>query len=287
MDESGRQGLFERFTQWLTEMNEQPSWRTRADRECDYYDGNQLDSEVMRRLREIGMPPAIEPLIGPTIDAVLGAEAKSRTDWRVTPEYGNDQEDVVAAMNAKLNQAERYSRADDACSDAYASQIKVGIGWVEVARESDPFKYPYRCRAVHRNEIWWDFLAKQPDLSDARYLLRRMWVEREQAELMFPQQAELIRYAASGWQGLDPVQPGNDGGQATDLFASWELERGWSVEEQQWRDAGQRRVCLFELWYREWRRVLVLKGRNGEAQVFDADDARHLAWLENGERELQ
>lgn len=45
------------FTRWLDEIEQQPSWRARADRECDYYDGNQLDSEVMRKARERGLPP--------------------------------------------------------------------------------------------------------------------------------------------------------------------------------------------------------------------------------------
>ena len=75
----------------------------------------------------------------------------------------------------------------------------MGIGWVEVARESDPFKYDYRCNAVHRNEIWWDFLAKQPNMSDARYLIRRRWTDAHQAELKFPDKAELIKASSGRW----------------------------------------------------------------------------------------
>ena len=95
------------FTRWLDEIEQQPSWRARADRECDYYDGNQLDSEVMRKARERGLPPAIEPLIGPTIDAVLGMEAKSRTDWRVIADGDKEGDDVADALNYRLNQTER------------------------------------------------------------------------------------------------------------------------------------------------------------------------------------
>lgn len=187
------------FTEYLTEIRNQPSWRMRADRESDYCDGNQLDSDVMRALRERGMPPAIEPLIGPTIDSVLGMEVKNRTDWRVIADGDKEGDDVADALNHRLNQAERQSHADTACGEAYASQIKVGIGWVEVARESDPFKYPYRCQSVHRNEIWWDFHRKKPDMSDARYLIRRRWQDRKQAVLMFPDHADLINHTSSGW----------------------------------------------------------------------------------------
>ncbi|WP_206689633.1 hypothetical protein, partial [Streptococcus pseudopneumoniae] len=76
-----------------------------------------------------------------------------RTDWRITAD-GLDGDDVADALNHKVNQAERQSGADKACSDAFKPQLAVGLGWVEVARESDPFKFQYRCEAVHRNEVF-------------------------------------------------------------------------------------------------------------------------------------
>ena len=60
------------FANILLEIQEQPSWRTTADIEADYYDGNQLDSETLAAMKELGMAPIIENLTAPTIDAVLG-----------------------------------------------------------------------------------------------------------------------------------------------------------------------------------------------------------------------
>lgn len=269
------QGLdLKTFTQWVGECEQQPAWRVKADRECDYYDGNQLDSEVMRRARERGLPPAIEPLIGPTIDSVLGMEAKSRTDWRVIADGDKQNDDVAEALNYRLNQAERHSRADAACSAAYASQIKVGLGWVEVASNQNPFEYPYTCNDIHRNEIWYDWLAR-PDMSDARYLIRRKWMERDKASLMFRDKAELIEHSGSGWQQFDPGMLGLDGGQMTDLASSYIDERGWSIEEQQWRDAHNRRVCLFEVWYRRWESVTVITAPDGRVVEYDPTNIMH------------
>lgn len=263
------------FTQWVQECQDQPAWRSKADRECDYYDGNQLDSEVMRKAKERGLPPAIEPLIGPTIDSVLGMEAKTRTDWRVVPDGDKQSDDVADALNHRLNQAERHSKADNACSDAYASQIKVGLGWVEVSRDQNPFNYPYICGEVHRNEIWWDWKAK-PDMSDARYLIRRKWMHRKQAALMIPAQAELIEHAGAGWQQFDPGMLGLEGGGSTGLSSAWADERGWSIEEQHWRDIHNQQVCLFEVWYRDWQRVLVIKSPDGRVVEYDDNNILHL-----------
>ena len=53
----------EEFTQWLREMDEEPGWRATADKEMDYADGNQLDTELLAAMKEQGIPPAIEDRI--------------------------------------------------------------------------------------------------------------------------------------------------------------------------------------------------------------------------------
>jgi hypothetical protein len=261
------------YTRYLHEIQNQPSWRARADREMDYVDGNQLDAEVLQRQKALGMPPAIEPLIGPAIEAVLGLEAKTRRDWRVTPDRTGQGDDVAYALNYKLNQAERNSKADSSCSQAFRPQVCVGLGWVEVARETDPFKYPYRCRAIHRNEIYWDHLSVEPDLSDARYLLRRRWTDLEQAVLKFPQHANLLRMSLGRW--TDQTALSLDGGSSTGLAMSLDNERGWSIEEQQWRDCESGRVCLFEMWYRKWEQVTVLKSKDGRVVEYNHSNPAH------------
>lgn len=264
------------FTMWMEQIQQQPAWRARADREADYCDGNQLDADVLQRQQEVGIPPAIEPLIGPAINSVLGMEVKQRTDWRVVPDSDKSGDLVATALNHKLNRSERQSRADAACSEAFKTQISVGLGWVEVSRDHDPFKFPYRCKAIHRNEIFWDFLSKEPDLSDALYLVRRKWVEIELAKLMFPQQAEVITGSGSGWKGLDFATFTTDGGTATDLAMSYEMERGWSIEEQEWRDLNTNRLCLFELWYRKWQRIKVIKTPDGRVVELDRMNPQHI-----------
>ena len=269
------------YTRYLHEIQNQPAWRARADREMDYVDGNQLDAEVLERQKALGMPPAIEPLIGPAIEAVLGLEAKTRTDWRLTPERpGKEGEDVAAALNYKLNQAERQSKADAACTAAFKPQVCVGIGWVEVARESDPFKYPYRATPVHRNEIYWDHLSVAPDMSDARYLVRRRWTDVEQAILKFPEHADLLRMCIGRW--TDMAELSMDGSSSTGMAMSLMDERGWSIEEQQWRDSEQGRVCLYEVWYRRWVPVTVLKAKDGRVVEYDKRNAAHDVLLATG-----
>lgn len=261
----------ERVEQFLFECRQQPSWRREADRAADYYDGNQLTAETVERLKDRGQPPLITNLIKPTVDTVLGMEAKTRSDWRVRPEdddIAND--DTAEALSIKLKHAETESRADRACSDAYAAQLKAGLGFVEVSRETDPLKYPYRVKSLHRREIFWDWRAELYDLSDARYQIRRRWQDLDSAIAMMPQYAALFRQTTGGWAGFDPLMD-----QDTGLTQSWEIERDTRLEATDWRDTENERVCLYEIWYRKWVRGHVMTLANGNAIEVDFDNPRH------------
>ena len=269
------------FTMFLEEIQVQPLWRKNADKEMDFADGNQLDSELLFRQSQLGIPPAIENLIGPALLSVQGFEAKTRTDWRVTPDGETGGQEVSDALNFKLNQAERHSKADESCSDAFRSEIGVGIGWVEVSRQSDPFKYPYRCQAIHRNEIYWDMKAKECDLSDARFLIRKRWMHKQRAALVFPKSADLIEQIMSNWQGY--LDGSVDGEGSTGLSKAWDEQRGWSIEESMWYDHSKAHVCIFEVWYRVWKNITVLTSMDGKVIEYDKSNVAHTVGLASGQ----
>lgn len=202
---------------WLDEIRDQPSWRREADKACDYYDGNQLDAETLARLDEKGLGPLVTNLIQPTVNAVLGMEAKTRTDWRVGADDDRYQ-DVAEALSAKMHETEREAQADTATSDAYASQIKAGFGVVEVSRNSNPFNYPYRVTSVPRSEIYWDWRSRTLDWSDARYVVRKKRYDADHIAAFFPEHREMIIAAASWRDWADYLT--NEARMSADFFNS-------------------------------------------------------------------
>jgi hypothetical protein len=255
---------------YLYEIRLQPMWRREADLDGEYYDGNQLDRSTLDDMQRLGMAPLIRNLIRPTIDVALGMEAKTRSDWRVQADDDKD-EDVAEAMSVKLKEAERESRADRACSDAYAGQLKVGLHWVEVSREMDPFKYPYKVTAVSRREIFWDWRAKESDLGDARYLVRRRWQDVDILRLMFPDHADLID--AIGWSKANWDTPLTDFPSV--LGRNWMMERDITIPESDWRDSTRKRLCLYEVWYRTWQRGHVVRTPDGRTVEVNLDNPKH------------
>lgn len=248
---------FRTFERWMGDMRSQPAWRNLADKCADYYDGNQLTAQQLADMANSGQAPIIANIVRPVVDVVLGMEAKTRQDWRVQADSGQFQ-DVAEALSVKLMEAERESHADRACSDAYAHQIKAGLGWAEVSRSMDPFAYPYRCRSVHRREIWWDWRAKEPDLSDARFLLRRRWIDLDELIAFFPRHKDLLEHVGTGritFSRFDLTEEG----QYDTLVDAHQTELRTTLDDMEWRDTERKMLCLGEMWYRTWHRGHVIK----------------------------
>ncbi len=263
------------------DIREQPKWRADADMDCDYYDGAQISAEVMQRLKNASIPQQDSNLIKPTVNAVLGLEARSRTDYRITSD-DESQAEIAQALSAKIKEVETESRADRAMSDAYSSMIRAGIGWVEVSREFDPLKYPFRVREVHRNDIYWDWTSREPDLSDARYLRRDKWVDRVQAAMMFSDQSALVENAWNGWANTD-VYDGND----TRMARAYEVEQAWGRNQDDYLNRNAGMVRLSELWYRHYEDAHVLALPDGRALEYREDNPYHAAALTQGLVQVQ
>lgn len=270
------------FHNYLSELRWQPSWRNEADKCVDYYDGNQLDAETLAALEQKGMGPLINNVVAPVINVVLGMEAKTRTDWRVTADDHQNQP-VAEALSAKIMEAERQSRADRACADGYAGQIKAGMGWVEVSRSANPFEYPYRVESLHRREVYWDWRDQTPDLRRSRFLLRKRWYDVDQGTAYFPDHADVLRDAVG-----DPYRYAlRRSMTGTILNQSFEFERGLDMEDfEQWRQMDRRRICFYEVWYRRWQRGKVISFVNGDVAEFDPRNPMHVQALNVGMAKL-
>lgn len=271
----------ERLEDFMLDIRDEPLWRVQANREADYYDNNQLDSETLEEMRERGIAPLVRNLVAPTIDAVLGMEAKSRQDFKVVADMDEDS-DFSRAMNIEMHEAERMSKADRATSDAYAAQIKVGLGWVEVSRAWNPFDYKYRSRYIHRREMFWDWKAVEGDLSDARYLMRRKWYELDFLKEIFPDHANLLNKTMNSQMDWDYIEDGD-----MDLSTGYNDELRTSIEEAEWRDTHRNRLCLYEVWYRIWERAFIFRLPNDEVIEFDDENERHIAIIGSGMATLE
>ncbi|ENO8657300.1 portal protein [Yersinia enterocolitica] len=264
----------ERLMDISSDIDHQPDWRTSANTACAYYDGDQLAPEVVAKLRERGQPLTQHNLIAPTIDGVLGMEAKTRTDLMVIADDPNEEMEIMAeAVNAEFADACRLSGLNKARSDAYAEQIKAGLSWVEVRRNSDPFDNKFKVSTVHRNEVFWDWFSREADLSDCRWLMRKRWLDVDEVKGTFPDKSQIIDYSLNEWKGF--VDTELAAGQESDLMSAYEEYQSWSRESTEWVSSNRKRVLLQVIYYRTFQRLPILQLSNGRVVEYDKNNVMH------------
>lgn len=264
-----------------SDIDSQPKWRDAANKACAYYDGDQLPPEVLQVLKDRGQPMTIHNLIAPTVDGVLGMEAKTRTDLLVMSDEPDDETEKLAeAINAEFADACRLGNMNKARSDAYAEQIKAGLSWVEVRRNSDPFGPEFKVSTVSRKEVFWDWLSREADLSDCRWLMRRRWMDTDEAKATFPGMAQVIDYAIDDWRGF--VDTTVTEGQPSPLMSAWEEYQSWDRKENEWLQRERRRVLLQVVYYRTFERLPVIELSNGRVVAFDKNNLMHAVAVASG-----
>ncbi|EFC3980082.1 portal protein [Escherichia coli] len=264
-----------------SDIDSQPKWRDAANKACAYYDGDQLPPEVLQVLKDRGQPMTIHNLIAPTVDGVLGMEAKTRTDLVVMSDEPDDETEKLAeAINAEFADACRLGNMNKARSDAYAEQIKAGLSWVEVRRNSDPFGPEFKVSTVSRKEVFWDWLSREADLSDCRWLMRRRWMDTDEAKATFPGMAQVIDYAIDDWRGF--VDTTVTEGQPSPLMSAWEEYQSWDRKENEWLQRERRRVLLQVVYYRTFERLPVIELSNGRVVAFDKNNLMHAVAVTSG-----
>ncbi|MFM5658969.1 portal protein [Aeromonas veronii] len=270
----------------MSDINGQPDWRSLANRSCAYYDGDQLPPEVVKVLKERGQPITIHNLIAPTIDGVLGMEAKSRTDLMVVADDHDDElEQLAEAVNAEYSDMCRLGGLDRARGEAYGGQIKTGLGWVEVSRRSDPFGPRYKFSSVHRDEVYWDWHSREPDLSDCRWLMRRRWVDLDEAKTMFPSKAEALEWGVNDWAGMVSLTAIE--GLDPNLVSAYDEWSQFSGKEVEWCSRERDRVLLQVVYYRTYTMRQVLMLDSGRALEFDKSNQLHRAAIASGRARLE
>lgn len=278
----GSMGVVE-LEQLVNDSIHQPMWRERADEVAAFIDGKQISPSKRMEMEETGQPVSITNLMQRTLNGALGQEAKARVDWKATGD--NDAYlEVSEVMNERLHEAQRETYADMAISDAYKSQIGPGIGWVEVSRNPDPMEYQYRVCEVHRNEIWWDWRSQHRDLRDARWLCRQRWVDRDEAEVTFPEYREIFKYGCNHGPIADAL--------TLQLIQADTFERimttrnSFNVLQEEWLDSTRARVKFYEVWYRQPKLVVAMLMPGGRRVPFDERNPLHHATVQRGMAQL-
>lgn len=268
----------------LQDIENQPDWRSGADKAAAYMDGKQLSAERMAQLQDTGEPATVVNLIARTVNGALGNEAKVRLDWRVECD-SSAFSDVGDVLNERLHTAQRETWADMAISDAYRSQLVPGVGWVKVSRNPDPLGYPYRVQFRHRNAVWWDWRGADLDINTKRWVCEQEWCDLDEAISWFPQFRDIFEL------GCNPAAAFTDAMQQH-LYTAERFEdlhdrrTSFSRMQEEWLDQSlRRRVRFYDVHYKQPEEAVALV--TGDRRVrFNPRNPIHIALLTRGRGQL-
>lgn len=248
-----------KFDRWMRSAQRfEEKWR-RENQQCfEYYDGEQWTEDEKVEIEERGQQPTVINTIRPTIDMVCAQEVDRRCDVQVCGREESD-DNKAQLMTALLK------HVYDTCHFEYYHSIgfkEASIGgrsWLEAGVYTDERgKDMVKVEHVPWENVYLDPYSRKPDASDARFIIKIKWVDRDVLKTLFPlKEAEIDSTFDDDYKGQE-----------------YEAQNEASDRGQQfYYDAKTQRVKICECWYTkpEKRMVKMLNektGREEEKQIF-------------------
>lgn len=229
-----------------------------------FYDGEQWRDEDAKEVLARGQHPLVYNKTAQHINWLLGTQRRTKIDFKVFPRGDEDVEPALTKQQL-LKYLSDVNKGQFARSRAWADAVKSGIGWLESGIRSDPTEEPLYERYEHWRNMWWDHLAKESDLSDARYLFRSKWIDEDIAMQMFPTRKNAIQRSArhDEFRNID-----DDEGEPTGFTPLYRDSNGnpfighgrSQFDESFMVGNRRRRNRLIECWYRQPEHIQRFRG---------------------------
>jgi len=264
---------------YLAELDKQAGNRAEMAKDERFYDNDPWTDEEKFILAQRGQMATNYNVISTTLNWLIGTERRGRTDYKILAR----RKEGSAAAERKTELLKYLSDANNsefASSQAFASAVKCGIGWLEAGWQADDEGgEPIYDRAESWRNILWDSLANAPDFSDGRFMFRTKWTDIDNAVALTPDREEMITTAAASSLNF---------GASLDQFGDeamdeWENTASSTARSAPGMSATSRdRVRLIEGWFRKPAMTRVIVGGDFSGEIFDEFSEGHLRDVDAG-----
>lgn len=228
-----RQGIGQ-YRRWFRDaVDAARSWQDEAREDYDFVEGRQWTKAELARFREIRRPAITINRIRPLMNLLSGYQRINRFDIEFAPRTEDDAEICQVRKGITKYVLDRcdYTKHESA---AFIDSAIGGLGWFNVGykideetgdgeayvRREDPFS------------IYPDPESHTDDYSDAKYIFRAKWVDKDELIAVYPEHAEEIaaQYA---------------------IYDSVERDNAARHDELLWYKRELQKVRLVECWYKQ------------------------------------
>ncbi len=158
----------------------------------DYYKGKQWTQQEIDLHYEQNRLPVVFNEIQPKVDHLVGTETQTRMDTRILPREKGD-EAAAQLLNFIIKWCEQINQIEYIQTEVFRDMAVGGASCVVIRWRSEDIEYGYPAiEKVPINEMFWDFSALKPDLSDARWMARVSNKTKYEAAEIFPEFRNVI-----------------------------------------------------------------------------------------------
>lgn len=190
---AGERAPSHKFDRWLRSAQRfEEKWR-KSNQQCfQYYDGEQWTPEEAGEIEERGQQATAFNTIRPTVDMVCAQEVERRCDIQVCGREESD-DNKAQLMTALLKHVFDVCNLEYYHSICFKEAAIGGRSWLEAGMYTDERgKDMVRIEHVPWENVYLDPYSRKPDASDARFIIKVKWVDRDVLKSLFPEKAEDI-----------------------------------------------------------------------------------------------
>ena len=181
------------FDRWMRSAQKfEEEWRKGNQQNFEYLDGEQWSERERYTIESRGQQPTVINTVLPTVDMVCAVASQQQADIQVVGRENSD-ENMATLLTALLK------HVLDNCHYDYQEKIGIresyigGRSWFEVGiftdeRGKDLIKVDH----VPWENVYLDPFSRKPDASDARFIIKNKWLDRDVVKSLFPEAEQMI-----------------------------------------------------------------------------------------------
>lgn len=229
-----------RFRDWFrSSVDKWQSWRDEAKEDYGFVAGDQWRNEDRDKMAKEGRPAITINKIKPQINILSGYQRSNRLDFDFLPRTSDDAKlcEVRKGMTKYVMDETDYEYAE---SQVFLDGAICGIGWFEVKYQFDyeSFDGEVKIKRISPFSVYPDPEAREQDYSDAKFILRARWMDKEELISLYPEYKMEIEAQYDVYDKDEPLD-------------------GYVGVEPLWYQRESHKLRLVECWYKETKRQTV------------------------------
>lgn len=222
-----------KYRRWFREaVDGNEKWRRAAQEDYDFVSGKQWKEEDIQAFESSGRPAITINRIKPLINVLSGYQRLNRYDIDFLPRTGDDI-DICQVRKGMTKYVLDRCDYDSQESAAFLDAAVGGLGWLDVGYKFDEELQDGEAYVKREDPfgIYVDPEAHKQDFSDAKYICRAKWVDKEELISVYPEHKDAIEAQYS-------------------VYDSAEEQVEHLRPDPLWFKADIKKVRLVECWYK-------------------------------------